>query len=254
MSSLEIVAWAAAANGIVSPPRPGARRRDREVQGCRQLTRSQSLLSAAARARPSNGDHRSCRSRIGTLGQRVRRATLTAALTATAPAFGTPAWLIRNLSGRAWTSTDAMPAPFIRGLWARDRRRNGSCGIHAYRERPGTSAGGLGKRLGSCPSPFDISAPLPGARVDHRRDSWRVDARSIGTAAAATDVPQRNMSAITERMRAARGTMRITDCTFRLVLRFRLASSCPSATLSSDCLAAFRLRQPMKRLRRRPAV
>jgi hypothetical protein len=49
----------------------------------------------------------------------MRRATLTAALTATAPAFGTPAWLIRSLSGRAWTSTDARPAPLIRGLWVR---------------------------------------------------------------------------------------------------------------------------------------
>ena len=45
----------------VLEPRPGARRRDREVQGCRQLTRSQSLLSAAATDRPSTETTRACR-------------------------------------------------------------------------------------------------------------------------------------------------------------------------------------------------
>ena len=37
---------------------------------------------------------------------------MTAALTATAPDFGTPAQLIMRLLSRTRTSTDSMPAPF----------------------------------------------------------------------------------------------------------------------------------------------
>lgn len=69
------------------------------------------LLSAVQHVRPHVG--KACPKvalpTLGTLGERARGL---ATLTAAAPDFGTPPWLIQSPVSRPWISADAIPAAF----------------------------------------------------------------------------------------------------------------------------------------------